>query len=113
MKLDSNTLEMASIIKYRISEKFAVPLLDMSSKKKERRISHPRMLAMFIIRQETDLSLVEIGKLFGNRGHDTVTYACRRVRETIAERPDIKEIISEIIGEKIHKPKNTKCCQKN
>jgi chromosomal replication initiator protein len=33
------------------------------------------------MRQLTDLSLVEIGRMFGGRDHSTVLYACARVGE--------------------------------
>jgi chromosomal replication initiator protein len=39
----------------------------------------PRQVSMYLARQLTDLSLVQIGKFFGGRDHKTVQHACRKV----------------------------------
>ncbi len=39
---------------------------------------------MYLTRQLTDLSLVEIGRLYGGRDHSTVLYACEKVAEMIS-----------------------------
>jgi chromosomal replication initiator protein len=44
----------------------------------------PRQVAMYLLRQLTELSLVEIGSFFGGRDHTTVIYALERIGERIA-----------------------------
>jgi chromosomal replication initiator protein len=39
---------------------------------------------MYLIRQLTALSLGEIGRMFGNRDHTTVLYACQKVGAMIS-----------------------------
>jgi chromosomal replication initiator protein len=39
---------------------------------------------MYLIRELLDLSLVEIGNLFGGRDHSTVIHAVNRVEEELA-----------------------------
>jgi chromosomal replication initiator protein len=44
-----------------------------------RAVSVPRQLAMFLIREETDSSLPEIGKLLGGRDHSTILHGCDKI----------------------------------
>ena len=51
----------------------------LCGKRRTRTIALPRQVAMYLTRQLTDLSLVEIGQLFGGRDHTTVIYACDKI----------------------------------
>lgn len=46
---------------------------------KAKRVSHPRMLAMWLARKHTRAALSEIGRFFGRRSHSTVISAQKRV----------------------------------
>jgi chromosomal replication initiator protein len=46
---------------------------------KGQRVSHPRMLAMWLARKHTRAALSEIGQFFGRRSHSTVVSAQRRI----------------------------------
>jgi chromosomal replication initiator protein len=47
--------------------------------------SHPRMLAMFLVRKQTGASYAEIGQRFGGRNHSTVVAAEKKVRQWIKD----------------------------
>jgi len=51
----------------------------LQSDVKEKRVSHPRMLAMWLARKHTRAALSEIGHYFGGRRHSTVVAAQKRV----------------------------------
>jgi len=53
---------------------------------------------MYLLRQLTDLSLVEIGSLFGGRDHTTVMYACDRVAGRIGEDSAFSERVNGLIS---------------
>ncbi len=55
-----------------------------------------RQLAMYLTKQLTPLTLVEIGRRFGNRDHSTVLYACARVAERVATDPAFAEMVDRI-----------------
>ena len=60
-------------------------------------VAKARQIAMYICREQTDLSLPKIGELFG-RDHSTVLYACRRVRDDMNRKRETYTHITEIIA---------------
>jgi len=52
---------------------------DITTKARDRRVLVPRQIAMYLLREETDLSLSEVGALFGGRDHSTVLHSCEKI----------------------------------
>jgi chromosomal replication initiator protein len=48
-----------------------------------RAVSLPRQLAMYLIREETDTSLPQIGRLLGGRDHTTIIHGCKKIGSQI------------------------------
>ncbi|MEO1994407.1 MAG: chromosomal replication initiator protein DnaA [Planctomycetaceae bacterium] len=63
---------------------FGVAPEQLRSASKQRSVSQPRMLAMFLARKHTDAAYSEIGRHFG-RNHSTVVSAQRRVEDWIRD----------------------------
>lgn len=63
---------------------YKAKVADMDSKKRSADITLPRMVAMYLIRENTDISLADIGKLFGGRNHATVIHAIEKIEKDIA-----------------------------
>ncbi len=57
----------------------------LQSSRKAKRVSQPRMLAMWLARKYTRAALSEIGQYFGRRSHSTVISAQHRVDGWLAE----------------------------
>ena len=66
-----------------VAEGFGIKADALIGRRRTRSIVLPRQVAMYLLRQLTELSLVEIGSLFGGRDHTTVMYACDRIAERI------------------------------
>ncbi len=66
-----------------VAEYYHVSLEDMCSKQRDKYIVMPRQIAMYLIRQETQASLLEIGQQFGGRDHSTVLHACEKIDRAI------------------------------
>jgi chromosomal replication initiator protein len=62
-----------------VCEVFGLEPASLQSDEKARRVSHPRMLAMWLARKHTRAALSEIGHYFGRRSHSTVISAQKRV----------------------------------
>ncbi len=77
-----------------VSERFGVKTEAMLGQRRTQVVALPRQVAMYLLRQLTDLSLVEIGRVFGGRDHTTVLYAC----EKIARRINTEEAFGEKVN---------------
>lgn len=66
-----------------VAEYYHISVEDMCSKQRDKYIVMPRQIAMYLIRQETQASLLEIGQLFGGRDHSTVLHACEQIDRAI------------------------------
>lgn len=70
-----------TIIVAKISDFLNVPITDMIRKTRERRIVEARQIAMYFLRGFTNLSLKEIGAMFGGRDHTTAIHSIQTVKD--------------------------------
>jgi chromosomal replication initiator protein len=81
-----------------VSERFGVKTEALFGKRRTRSVTQPRQVAMYLMRQLTDLSLVEVGNLFGGRDHTTVLYACEKVGLQISDDAVFAEKVNGLIS---------------
>ena len=70
-----------------VAEYFSLTPTDLRNKKKSQNIVHPRHLAMYIVRDLTELSTTDIGQFFGGRDHTTVMNAIDKIEKRILSDP--------------------------
>jgi chromosomal replication initiator protein len=58
---------------YKLSEE------QLMGRSRARAVSVPRQLAMYLIREETETSLPQIGELLGGRDHSTIMHGCSKI----------------------------------
>ena len=66
-----------------VAEYYRVSIEDLTGRSRSKEIVTPRQVAMYLLREETDSSLPQIGALLGGRDHTTVMYAHVKVAEEI------------------------------
>jgi chromosomal replication initiator protein len=66
-----------------VSEHFGVEVRHITGRGRSRNIVVPRHIAMYLLREETECSLVDIGNLLGGRDHTTVMHGCDKIAEEI------------------------------
>ncbi|MEY4673255.1 MAG: hypothetical protein RL148_1039 [Planctomycetota bacterium] len=81
-----------------ITSEFAISGRDLTGKSRTQAVSSPRQIAMFLLRDHTDMSLEDIGRLFGNRDHTTVLYAVNKIRERSQTDRMFKEMLDGLGG---------------
>jgi chromosomal replication initiator protein len=78
-----------------VAEYYHISLDAMCGKQRDKHIVMPRQIAMYLIRQETQASLLEIGQLFGGRDHSTVLHACEKIERAVNLNPTLRrEVIA-------------------
>ena len=80
-------------IQKKVAEHFDIRLADMTSKKRTASIAYPRQVAMYLSREMTPSTLVEIGDAFGGKDHGTVIHACKLVKQRIEEDPKTRHLV--------------------
>ncbi len=76
-----------------VAEFYHISLEAMCGKQRDKHIVLPRQIAMYLIRQETQASLLEIGQLFGGRDHSTVLHACEKIDRAVNINPTLRREI--------------------
>ena len=76
-----------------ITGEFAITARELIGKSRTQAVSMPRQIAMFLLREHTESSLEDIGKIFGNRDHTTVIYAVNKVRDRSTKDRMFKELL--------------------
>lgn len=87
-------------IQKKVAEHYNIKMSDMSSNKRMRSIARPRQIAMYLSKDLTSKSLMEIGRKFGGKDHTTVMHALKTVeklKESDAEVSEDLHILSKIL----------------
>ena len=67
------------------AEAFGVSISDLEGPRRHQPLARARQIAMYIVREMTDLSLPKIGGLFGGRDHTTVLHGINTVSRLMTE----------------------------
>ena len=79
-----------------VADYFNIKVRELKSKKRLRQLVIPRQVAMYLSKELTDASLVEIGEKFGGKDHSTVIYAIKKVEEKIEKDPAFQRFLEDI-----------------
>jgi chromosomal replication initiator protein len=70
-----------------VAHSFGITTDKLLGRDRSRNAALPRQVAMYLLREEANVSLPQIGEAMGGRDHTTVIYACEKVADLI-ERDD-------------------------
>lgn len=76
-----------------ITTEFAISARELTGKGRTQTVSLPRQIAMFLLREHTESSLDDVGRIFGNRDHTTVLYAVNKIRDRAQKDRMFKELV--------------------
>ncbi|HNT24301.1 MAG TPA: chromosomal replication initiator protein DnaA [Anaerolineales bacterium] len=86
-----------------VATAFGLTVDRLTGRDRSREVALPRQIAMYLLREEANVSLPQIGDALGGRDHTTVMYACQKVADML-ERDDrlrrqVIEIREQIYGQ--------------
>ncbi len=79
-----------------VADHFDLRIYDMKSKKRDRSISYPRQIAMYLCREILDTSFPKIGNEFGGKDHSTVIHACEKIDQLRSFDPKLDKTIKDL-----------------
>lgn len=81
-----NAFEPAHVVDV-VASAFGISSEKLMGRDRSREVALPRQVVMYLLRQEANVSLPQIGEALGGRDHTTVIYGCEKVADMI-ERDD-------------------------
>ncbi len=88
---DETTTMTIEDIQKLAAEHFKVRVVDLKSKNRSKPLLLARQLSMYLIKNNLEKSLVEIGRAFGGRDHTTVLNALRKIEKELSKNSDLKK----------------------
>jgi len=80
-----------------VSNEFGLSLYELKGKKRNRNTVFARQVAMYLIRELTDLSLPEIGKVLGDKDHTTVLHAYNKIKTDLKSNLNLQERLERVV----------------
>ena len=79
-----------------IAQEYGVTLADLLSHSRSQRVAFPRQIAMYLLREESDLSLPKIGEILGGRDHTTIMYGHEKITDLLEQDKSLRRKIVNI-----------------
>ncbi|HEU4674083.1 MAG TPA: chromosomal replication initiator protein DnaA [Candidatus Limnocylindrales bacterium] len=79
-----------------VADYYGLDMDALRGQKRDKAIVLPRQIAMFLMREETDASLLRIGAELGGRDHSTVLHACDKINRESAANDELRREIAAV-----------------
>ena len=96
LKENEKVITAENVIKS-VCNYFNIKIGDIKSNKKLKEFVEPRQIAMYLIRNYTELSFPEIGDKFGGKDHSSIIYAVNKVKKNLNNNEGLEKILNNII----------------
>ncbi|MBN3039732.1 MAG: chromosomal replication initiator protein DnaA [Candidatus Omnitrophica bacterium] len=83
----------------KVADYFSINKEELKKSKRSKNLVFPRQIAMYLIRELTDLSLPEIGGVFGAKHHTTILYAHKKIKDDLTKNEKLKHAINKLSQE--------------
>jgi chromosomal replication initiator protein len=80
----------------RVADTFGISIDSMTGRDRSRQVALPRQIAMYLLREEANISLPQIGEVLGGRDHTTVMYGCDKIADMLERDDRLRRQVIEI-----------------
>jgi chromosomal replication initiator protein len=88
-----------------VATTFGIDVERILARDRSRQVALPRQIAMYLLREEAQISLPQIGEVLGGRDHTTIMYGCDKVAELIEQddrlRRQVVDIRDQLYGQTV------------
>jgi chromosomal replication initiator protein len=79
-----------------IAQEYGLTMDELISQSRSQRVAFPRQVAMYMLREESELSLPKIGEILGGRDHTTVMYGHDKITDLLEQDKNLRRKIVNI-----------------
>jgi chromosomal replication initiator protein len=79
-----------------VADYFAIPVEELSNKRRDKRTTLARHVAVYLLREGYNCSLSEIGKELGGRNHATILHGYEKIASALSTNPHLRDQVAEI-----------------
>ena len=96
MRKEAPKIITIEFIQKEVGSFFDLSVKDLKSNQKQKKVSEPRQIAMFLSRKYTSSSFPEIGNKFGGKNHSTVVHAVKNIEKKTDKDPNVSNAVAAI-----------------
>jgi len=86
----------AEVIRRVVARRFNLHPDDLSGKKRDRDTANARQIAMYLMRELTEVSLPGIGEFYGGRAHTTVMHSCEKIKGQTPLDDELRALVEDL-----------------
>ena len=79
-----------------VAQEFGITVAELTGPRRTRRISAPRQMAMYLMRELSQLSFPQIGEFLGGRDHTTVMHGVTKIEGALQTDPQLRDKMERI-----------------
>jgi len=88
-----------------VAESFDLSIERLLGRDRSREVALPRQIAMYLLREESNFSLPQIGNALGGRDHTTIMYGCEKVADMLERDDKLRRRVIKIREQLFGQPK--------
>jgi chromosomal replication initiator protein len=90
MKPPQRTVPTIEVVLSQVCSFYDVSLQSLSSKRRDKHLTRARQVAIYLLREEAQATLIQIGHALGARDHTSIRYAYRQLSERLEADASLK-----------------------
>lgn len=79
-----------------VAQEYNITISELKGSRRTRRISVPRQMAMYLLRDVAQLSFPQIGEYLGGRDHTTIMHGATKIEKSLREAPEVREKLERV-----------------